>query len=135
MSYDWVVLLIVLSLLLIAVLLSYYINRGISETGDLVCLGCGKHLENLKSYEIHARKCNKLADVIRLSYDIPTVKAEDLAYLEMKQLPDSGDWGIWNNNVNDWVRDKAGQIDSRVFKRNVKELQSQVIAASLLAHR
>ena len=131
MSYDWVFLLIVLLLLLVAVI--FY--KRILGTGDLVCLGCGRHLKNLDSYEIHAKRCKELAEVIRLSDNIPIVNTGDLVHLEMKQLPDSKDWGIWNNNANDWVRDKAGQIDSRVFERNIKEFLSQIIAASLLGHR
>ena len=99
---------------------------------DTVCPGCGKRLKNLKAWETHAARCKKLAKVMQLSYDIPAVNIEDLASLEIKLLPNNKDWGIWNAKANDWVRDKTGQIDSRVFKRNVKTLLNSVIARTII---
>jgi hypothetical protein len=98
---------------------------------DLKCLGCGKRLKNFANYQIHAKRCKELVRVIQVSYNIPTVNIKDLTYLEAKQLPNSKDWGIWNTKANDWVRDKADQIDSRVFERNIKSLLSHIIAASI----
>ena len=101
---------------------------------DTNCPGCGKHLKNLKAWETHARRCKKLR-VKQLSYDIPVVDIKDLVHLEVKLLPNNKDWGIWNTNGNDWVKDKRGQIDSRVFQRNIKTLLSSIIAKSMLSEK
>lgn len=101
---------------------------------DTICPGCGKRLKNLDELEAHATRCKKLAKVMQLSYDIPIVDIKDLVHLEVKLLPNNKDWGIWNTNANDWVRDKTRQIDSRVFQRNIKILLKSVIATSIIAN-
>lgn len=100
-------------------------------TMDTKCPGCGKRLKNIKAWETHATRCKKLEKVMRLSYEIPTVNVDELAGLEVKLLPNSKHWGIWNAKANDWLRDKTGQTDSRVFQRNIKTLLSSVIAKSI----
>jgi len=97
------------------------------------CPGCGKHLKNLKAYETHVKRCKKLR-LMQLSYDIPTVDINDISYLEAKLLPNSKDWGIWNINTNDWIKDKSGQIDSRAFQRNIRTLLDNIIAKSLITY-
>ena len=101
---------------------------------DLLCPGCGKGFNNLSKYETHAKKCKELR-AEQFSYNIPTVNLKDLAHLEAKKLPDNKDWGIWNAKANDWVRDKAGNVDSRIFERNINTLLSCIIAASIIADR
>jgi hypothetical protein len=99
---------------------------------DLICPGCDKRFNNLNKYETHAKKCKELR-AKQFSYNIPTVNLNDLPGLKAKQLPNSKDWGIWNAKANDWVRDKAGNVDSRIFERNINTLLSCIIAASIVA--
>jgi hypothetical protein len=79
-------------------------------------------------------KCKKLAKLTNLSYTIPTVNIEELDKLEARLLAESKDWGIWNDGTGDWVRDKAGKVDSRAFKRNIKTLINIVIAESIISN-
>lgn len=106
-------------------------DRGVSMD-QFTCVGCGKHLKNIDKLSKHAQRCKKLATVLQQSYNIPTVDTEDLTHLKPKQLPNSNDWGIWNGRANDWVRDKTGQIDSRIFQHNINELLNCVVAASIV---
>jgi hypothetical protein len=98
---------------------------------DARCPGCGKSLSNIKAWEKHADKCTKMAKLLQLSYNIPIVTNEDLTHLEVKISSSKKDWGIWNSSKNDWVRDKNGEIDSRLYKRNIKVLLNCVIAESI----
>ncbi|MFH1030970.1 MAG: hypothetical protein V1767_00135 [Chloroflexota bacterium] len=101
---------------------------------DVTCPGCGKRLKNFDDLEKHAARCKKLAKVLQLSYVVPVVDIKDLSQLEVKILPNNKDWGIWNANTNDWVKDKTGQIDSRVFQHNIKKLLNSIIASSIIAN-
>ena len=100
---------------------------------DFMCLGCNKRLKSINEYRMHSKTCKKFQRVIQLSYDIPVVDIKDLANLEPRSLPDSKEWGVWNKNANDWVKDKAGRTDSRVFERNSKTLLKSIIASSIIA--
>ena len=79
--------------------------------------------------------CKIRKDIATLiSANIPTVSIEELLYLEAKLVSSGGkDWGIWNTKRNDWIRDKSGQIDSRLFKRNIKALLNSLTAKSIIA--
>ena len=101
---------------------------------DTNCPGCGKRLKDIKAWEKHAKKCRKLEKVLQRSYNVPVVHIKDLPYLEVKLLPNGKDWGIWNINNSDWIRDKNGQIDSRLFQRNIKTLLNSVTAESIIAN-
>jgi hypothetical protein len=100
---------------------------------DTNCPGCGKRLKDIKAWEKHAKGCNKLEKALQRSYNIPAVSLKDLSHLEVKLLPNGKEWGIWNINSNDWIRDKSGQIDSRLFQRNIKTLLNSLVAVSIIA--
>lgn len=101
---------------------------------DIRCPGCDKRLKNFEDLEKHTIKCKKLMKIQVLSYTVPVVDVKDLSHLEPKLLPDNQGWGIWNTSTNDWIKDKSGQIDSRVFQHNIQKLLQNVVASSIIAH-
>lgn len=98
---------------------------------DLECPGCGKRSWSLDGHKSHIRSCKKFL-LLQVQYNIPTVKTKDIQSLQVRRVSDGKEWGIWNKNTNDWVRDKTGLIDSRLFQRNAKEFLNQIVAESLL---
>jgi len=103
---------------------------------DTDCPGCGKHLKDIQAWEKHAKQCKKLAEALqsyKQGYNIPSVSVQELPYLQVKLLsPNGKEWGIWNSKHNDWIKDKSGQIDSRLFQRNIKTLLNSLTAKSIL---
>jgi hypothetical protein len=99
--------------------------------GYLECPGCGSNSITAFGHKDHLKKCRKFLMLPVHDY-IPTVCTEDIGFLYIKQLPDSQDWGIFNWQESDWIRDKAGNIMSRALKRNAEEFRRLVVAESLL---
>ena len=94
---------------------------------------CGKQFKTVKALQSHARKCRKYRDWKR-SYYIPIVALSDISALEIKPLAGKTEgWGIWNNSNQDWLKTKNGEIDSRLFRRNMKPFLNSVVASSIIA--
>ena len=99
--------------------------------GEYSCFGCGKTVWGLVDYESHAKKCSRFL-LIPIEPDMTIVQRRDLSSLRVRQLPNGQAWGRWNKNTDDWVRDKQGEVETRVVEDDIKEVLSYIIATSLL---
>ncbi len=108
-------------------------NKEKEKGFSYVCPGCGRRLKTTVELEAHISQCQKFKQISKFTYVVPEVTISDIPKLEARLLPDNRSWGIWNNNTNDWVKDKSGQIDSRMFKSNIHEFLKCVITASIIA--
>ena len=67
-----------------------------------------------------------------ITYVVPVVPVIAIKRLRIQRLPESADWGVWNTDANDWVRDNNGYIESRISVKDVKKLLKLIQAKSIL---
>ena len=99
---------------------------------DTNCPGCGEKVNDTQ-WDEHSKQCNKLAEVIG-RHQIPSISMKDITALEIKSVPNDKGFGIWNKNKNDWIRDNSGNIDSRLFLRNLQTFKDCIIVYSILGY-